>query len=283
VIDTASLGFALAAGLVAALNPCGFALLPGYLALVIAGGRDEVSRLAALARATAATLAMSGGFLTVFGTFGLIVDPVIASAQRYFPFATVVIGFLLVGLALRLLAGKDIGLRLPGRPRGAPTAQLGSMYGYGVGYAIASLSCTIAPFLAIIGTTFHRGSVFTGVLAFVAYAVGMALTVGIAAFAVALTGGGAAFRRIRPYAGRIAGVVVLATGLYVIYYGIYEIRVFFTGASADDPVVGAAVVVQTWLARQVEYFGAWRLAAVLVAIAATASCGYLLARHRRRE
>ncbi|MCH9701477.1 MAG: cytochrome c biogenesis protein CcdA, partial [Actinomycetia bacterium] len=37
MIDTAALGFALGAGLVAALNPCGFAFLPGYLGLVIVG------------------------------------------------------------------------------------------------------------------------------------------------------------------------------------------------------------------------------------------------------
>lgn len=40
MIDTVGLGFAVAAGLVAALNPCGFAFLPGYLALVVAGGRE---------------------------------------------------------------------------------------------------------------------------------------------------------------------------------------------------------------------------------------------------
>ncbi|MGB5798317.1 MAG: cytochrome c biogenesis protein CcdA, partial [Mycolicibacter algericus] len=40
MIDSATLSFALGAGLVAALNPCGFAFLPGYLGLVIAGSRD---------------------------------------------------------------------------------------------------------------------------------------------------------------------------------------------------------------------------------------------------
>ena len=34
-MDLDTLGFALAAGMVAAINPCGFAMLPGYLSLVI--------------------------------------------------------------------------------------------------------------------------------------------------------------------------------------------------------------------------------------------------------
>lgn len=36
-MDLDTIGFALAAGLVAAVNPCGFAMLPAYLALVVAG------------------------------------------------------------------------------------------------------------------------------------------------------------------------------------------------------------------------------------------------------
>ena len=36
-------GLAFAAGLVAALNPCGFAMLPGYLTLVVRGEKDAWS------------------------------------------------------------------------------------------------------------------------------------------------------------------------------------------------------------------------------------------------
>src|ERR1700745_4106006 len=98
MIDSAALGFALAAGLVAALNPCGFAFLPGYLGLVIAESTAGPSRPAALVRAGAAHGVMSAGFLPVFGVFGLVVSPLIASAQKYLPFATVAIGVLLIAL-----------------------------------------------------------------------------------------------------------------------------------------------------------------------------------------
>ena len=284
MIDTAALGFALGAGLVAALNPCGFAFLPGYLGLVIAGEAERTSRTAALARAGAATLAMSAGFMTVFGLFGLVVAPLITSAQRYLPFATVVIGVTLVGVAVWLLSGRDLAVLMPRAVGGAPTARLRSMYGYGVGYAVASLSCTIAPFLAVIGTTFRRGDVVTGVLGFVAYAAGMTITVGLAALTVAVIGPGAgtAFRRLLPHVNRIAGVIVLLTGLYVTYYGVYEIRVFFAGADAADPVIEAAAVVQGRLAGAVDALGVWPLVGatgVVIAIGA----GWSLLRRRRTE
>lgn len=280
MIDTATLSFALGAGLVAALNPCGFAFLPGYLGLVIADSRGT-SRSVALARAGAATVTMSAGFLTVFGVFGLAVSPLIASAQKYLPFTTVVIGVLLLAMGAWLLSGRDISVLMP-TVSATPTARLGSMYGYGVGYAVASLSCTIAPFLAVISTTFQQGSPLEGVLAFIAYAAGMSITVGVAALAVALAGSSAtsALRRVLPYVGRIAGVIVLLTGLYVTYYGYYEIRVYFSGADAEDPVIHAAAVVQSWLADRVDALGVWPLLGAIVVLAAVALGRRALSRRR---
>jgi len=287
VIDTAALGFALGAGLVAALNPCGFAFLPGYLGLVIAGSSQDPSRPAALARAGAATVTMSAGFLTVFGIFGLLISPLIASAQKYLPFATVLIGVLLIALGVWLLAGKDITVLMPKMSGSAPTTRLGSMYGYGVAYAVASLSCTIAPFLAVISTTFKQGSTITGVLAFLAYAAGMTITVGVAALAVALADSSAtsAFRRILPYVSRIAGAIVLLTGLYVTYYGYYEIRLYFAGTDPSDPIVEAAGKVQGWLVRQVDTLGVWPLLGTLLvlAMAAVAAIAWRALTRRRAE
>ena len=271
MIDTASLSFALGAGLVAALNPCGFAFLPGYLGLVIAASRDT-PRPVALARAAVATMVMATGFLTVFGIFGLAVSPLIASAQKYLPFATVLIGVALLAMGVWLVAGREIPLLLPTVAGGTPTARLGSMYGYGVGYAMASLSCTIAPFLAVISTTFRQGSTLAGVLAFVAYAAGMSITVGVAALAVAVAGSTAssALRWVLPYVGRIAGVIVLLTGLYVSYYGYYEIRLYFAEGDADDPVIGAVVAVQSWLADRVDALGVWPLLSAIATLVAGA-------------
>ncbi|MGV0626455.1 cytochrome c biogenesis CcdA family protein [Mycolicibacter minnesotensis] len=281
MIDTASLSFALGAGLVAALNPCGFAFLPGYLGLVIADSRGQ-ARPVALARAGVATVMMAAGFLTVFGIFGLVVSPLIASAQRYLPFATVAIGVLLLVMGAWLLAGRDITVLVPIRAGGAPTARLGSMYGYGVAYAVASLSCTIAPFLAVVSTTFRQGAPLAGALAFVAYAAGMSITVGAAALAVALAGSSAtaALRRALPYVGRIAGVIVLVTGLYVSYYGGYEIRLYFAGADPHDPVVQAAGAVQSWLADRVGALGPWPLFGAVVATVAVTLGWWALTQRR---
>ena len=270
-MNVQTLGFALAAGLIAALNPCGFAMLPAYLTLVVVGD-DQRSRAAAVTRALAATAAMALGFLVVFGTFGLVVAPLAASVQRYLPAVTVVIGATLVVLGAVMLTGRELTLLLPKSGRGAPTARLRSMVGYGVAYAIASLSCTIGPFLAVTSSTFRRGSVVDGVLAYLAYGIGMALVVGVLATAVALAGTTVVTtaRRLLPHVNRLGGALLVLVGLYVGYYGVYELRLYFAGGTASDPIVEAAAVVQERLATWVNTSGPlpWAIAlAVVVAVA----------------
>jgi cytochrome c-type biogenesis protein len=281
-VDVQTLGFALAAGLIAALNPCGFAMLPAYLTLVVVGeDPDARGRAAAVTRALAATAAMALGFLVVFGTFGLVIAPLAASVQRYLPAVTVVIGLGLVVLGVLMLTGREPTLLLPKPGRGAPTARLRSMFGYGLAYAVASLSCTIGPFLAVTSATFRRGSVVDGVLAYLVYGLGMALVVGVLATAVALAGTtvltGA--RRLLPQVNRIGGGLLVLVGLYVGYYGVYELRLFFAGGSASDPVVEAAAVVQEYLAAWVNDFGPlpW-IAALVLVVTATVVLGRRKAR-----
>jgi cytochrome c-type biogenesis protein len=295
-MDIGVLGFALAAGAVAAVNPCGFAMLPGYLALVVTG---EASRTpvanptepattsrTAVARALTATAAMTAGFLLVFGAFGLVIAPLTSSIEQYLPAVTVLIGAALLALGCWLLAGREITLLLPRPGRGAPTRRLGSMVGYGVAYALASVSCTIAPFLAVTAATFRSDSVPKGVLAYLTYGLGMAMVVGVLAVAIALAGATAAsgVRRVLPWLNRICGALLIVTGLYVGYYGLYELRVFFAGAPTSDPIVDGAGAVQAVLAGWVDALGVLPFALALAAlVAGTVLAAVLGARRAARR
>jgi cytochrome c-type biogenesis protein len=268
-VDLQTLSFALAAGTLAAVNPCGFAMLPAYLTLVVLGdGREDRRRAVAVRRALAATAVMALGFVAVFGAFGLVIAPLADSVQRYLPIVTVLIGAVLIALGAWMLTGRELTVLMPKPLRGAPTAQLGSMFGYGVAYAIASLSCTIGPFLAVTSATFRAGSVLGGLLAYLAYAAGMALVVGVAATAVALAGIAAitAARRLLPYVNPAGGVLLIIVGAYVAYYGVYELRLFFTHADPHDPVIEAAAAIQQALSGWLSDTGVWPLIAALVVL-----------------
>ena len=284
-MDANLTGLALAAGMVAALNPCGFAMLPAYLTLAVRGEGADPSRTAAVGRALAATAAMALGFLAVFGLFGLLTVPVATAVQRYLPYATIVIGISLVALGIWLLAGRELTWNPVGSNwRWAPTARLGSMFGYGVGYAIASLSCTIGPFLAVTGSTVRSGSVAGGVLVYAAYAAGLALVVGVLAVAIALTSTALIdrIRQLLPYVSRISGVVLIAVGLYVGYYGLYEIRVFSADGNPADPIIAAAGLLQGTVAGWVYRTSAWPwVVALAVLVAAAAALRLRRARRHR--
>ena len=285
-MDHNLIGLAFAAGVVAAFNPCGFAMLPAYLTLVV--DREEGGQPSAVLRAVGATAAMALGFLAVFGTFGLLTVSLASTVQSRLPYVTVVVGITLVALGIWLLSGREV-TALKWNPLGnsgrlAPTARIGSMFGYGVAYAVASLSCTVGPFLAVTGSSMRSGSVVTGLAVYVAYAAGLALVVGALAIAVAVASTALIdrMRRILPYVNRISGAVLVAVGLYVAYYGWFEVRLFSDGRS-DDPVIAAAGRVQRALAGWVYEHGAWPWLGALAAGAGVTAVALRRRRSRRGQ
>jgi cytochrome c biogenesis protein CcdA len=274
-VDQGLVSLAFTAGLVAALNPCGFAMLPAYLVLVVRGGSvDTPTGLAAVGRALAATAGMGLGFLTVFGSFGALTISAGATVQRYLPYLTVAIGIVLVALGVWLLLGRELTLLTPGHTGGrwAPTARLGSMYGYGVSYAIASLSCTIGPFLAVTAAGLRRGSLIGSVPIYLAYIAGLTLVVGVLAVATAAANSAVVnrLRRILPYVNRISGALLVLVGLYVGYYAGCEIRMRSGRGLDSDALLAAAGHVQGVLAGWVYRHGGWPWALTLAALMAGA-------------
>jgi cytochrome c-type biogenesis protein len=278
----APLGLALAAGVLAAVNPCGFALLPAYLALLVRGeaGATDPGRGAAVGRALLAAAAMTLGFAAVFGVFGLAVAPVAASVQEHLPWFTIVLGVAVAVLGVWLLAGRELpmpSVRFGVGPQVRRTWP--SMVLFGAAYAIASLGCTIAPFMAIVVTSFRAGSIPSGIALFLAYAAGMGLAVGAAALAVALAHGAplGRVRRLGPLFIRGGGALLAVAGAYVAYYGWYEVRVI-RGAAGADPVIDAAAAVQGALASALDRVGGAGLAVVVAALLAAALVTHLVRR-----
>jgi cytochrome c biogenesis protein CcdA len=287
-VDHGLVGLAFAAGLVAALNPCGFAMLPAYLVLVVWGeGADEqraeaggLRRLAPIGRALAATVGMALGFLTVFGFFGALTISAATTVQRYLPYATMLIGIVLVALGIWLLSGRELTLLTPKLPERhwAPTVRLGSMFGYGVSYAIASLSCTIGPFLAVTAAGLRGGSLLVSISIYLAYVGGLTLVVGVLAVAAASASSALAdrIRRILPYVNRIGGALLVVVGLYVGYYGLYEVRLFEFKGNPKDPVISGVARFQALIAGWVHQHGAWPwLLALAVLVVGALASGWL--------
>ena len=214
-------------GMVATVNPCGFAMLPAYLSyfLGLEGSDADVPR-AGVAQAVRVACAVAAGFLTVFAVAGTAVKLTSLPVYETVPWISIVIGLALLALGIAMLSGFELVVRLPRLDRGGRERTVRSMFVFGVSYAVASIGCTLPLFLGPVAGTVSNDSIVDGVLVFAVYGLGMttvllALTVAIA---LARTSIVRSLRRVQPYVGRIAGGLVALAGAYVAYYGWLEVR-----------------------------------------------------------
>ncbi|WP_200213942.1 cytochrome c biogenesis CcdA family protein [Micromonospora coerulea] len=263
---TTPLLLALTAGMLGAVNPCGFAMLPAYLSLLVAGPADGRG---AVGRALTATAGLTLGYVLVFVAFGLALAPLADWLRPRLPWTTVTLGVLLAVAGCWLLAGRRLPAPRPFARAPRLTRSLPSMALFGMASALASLSCTIAPFLAIVVTSLQAGSTLRGLALFAAYAIGMGLVVAVAALGVALLRGRvvARLRGAGPLVPRLSGLVLVLAGGYVAWYGWYEVRLAQGRYDAfGDPVVVAAVRVQQALVAGLDAAGPAVLAVALAAL-----------------
>lgn len=293
---------ALTAGMVATVNPCGFAMLPAYLAYFLgietSGANSDAAPDSASASASAAApadaragvaralivgLAVTTGFALTFGATGLVVSHLTSELYDWTKWITIGIGIALVALGIAMLAGFEPSFALPRLDKGGRTREVRSMVLFGVSYAVASCGCTLPVFLSLVGVTFREMSLVSGLATFGTYALGMGLVLTALAVSLAfahqwLVQG---LRRLLPHVHRLAGALLLVTGAYVAYYGTFEVRVG-PGATGDrivDPVTSLSSDVTNWLTD----VGVRNVALVLGAVVALATTIVLWRRGTRAQ
>jgi len=275
----AVLALAFSAGMVATVNPCGFAMLPAYLAYFLGleepraalesapeaaeSGRRETAPISVhnpVLRALAVSACVTLGFLVVFGIMGFAWSSVSGLIGRRLPYITIVVGIALVVMGIAMLRGFEPLIKLPGLELSSEGRELTSMFVYGISYAIASLSCTIPIFIGIVSTTLDRNSFAAGITTFLAYGLGMGTTLAIITLAVALTRQGIlrAFRQLLPYMNQISGVFLILSGLFVGYYAAVEINEL--NSRGSSVVVQRSRQLQGSVQRLVEGVGGAKLA-----------------------
>ena len=270
-MSSAQISLAFAAGMLATVNPCGFALLPAYLGFFLGIDANTDDRDASVPQALAIGGAVSLGFVAVFGLLGIVLRSSLSFFQRWLPYVSVVIGIGLLVMGALLLAGKHIAFAAPKLKVGKRQRTFWSMFVYGISYAIASLGCTIGPFVSTVAGAFRRQSFGAGVVVFLAYALGMAtILIGLTVTtALAKQGMLKRLRQILPYVDRVAGVLMVIAGLYVAYYGFIEIR-----GTSNSAITSKGSDLSTRLTVWLDETGTGRIglfigAAILVAVGIT--------------
>jgi cytochrome c-type biogenesis protein len=220
------LGFAFAAGMVSAVNPCGFPMLGPYLTIYLghegesSTGRTADSVLRALKIGATVTL----GFVLLFGVVGVSIGLGANVLVRVFPWVGLGLGIMLAAVGAWLLSGGKLY---------SPAAQsLGSRIGssdqsgtkayflFGLSYGTASLSCTLPIFLSVIGGSIAVSGLPFALGQFLLYGLGMgsvilALTLTLVFFKAGLARW---LRAALPFVEKAGAVLLLCAGGYVTYY-----------------------------------------------------------------
>jgi cytochrome c biogenesis protein CcdA len=236
VIDV-SFAYAFTVGLVAAVNPCGFPMLPAYLSYFIGLDDEQEGSRARVLRAVSSAAAVSVGFFAVFMGLGVPINAGVTSIYRVMPWLTIVIGVGLAALGVAMLSGWKPAVLLPRLDRGGRSRRFGSMVLFGVSYAIASLGCTLPVFLGVVISA--RSNVASGIVAFFAYSLGMTIVLMTLSVALALARESLvrSLRRAVRYVDRASGALLVAVGIYLVWYGRFAI----------DPANGTGTTPFAWV------------------------------------
>ena len=250
-------------GVLAAVNPCGFVLLPTYLIFFL-GTREEPNLKTGgrLRRALVVSSGISLGFLAIFFVIGVISRLFTQWIELNAKYASLAIGIVLVIGGARMLTGWTPKFAVP-QIGGVQTKTFRATVIYGVAYAVASIGCTIG-FLttAVFGSIALHGFI-SGVLSILLYGLGMAMLVTAltVSLAFAKTGILTIVRNQLHLIQRLGAIFVTLTGIYLVFY--------WYAAISETRSASFVTRIERWQTRVASFLqqqGAIRLAIVLTLI-----------------
>jgi cytochrome c-type biogenesis protein len=251
VID-APFALAFTAGLVATVNPCGFAMLPAYLSYFMGLADDDVAAggPAAVRRGLVIGAVVSSGFLLVFGAVGALVTLGMRVIIDVIPWAAMLIGGGVGILGIAMLLGYEPVVNLPKIGKARSGRSHSAVFVFGLSYAVASLSCTLPIFLAVVAGSIPRTNLLSGVILFLVYGLGMSLVLVVMTLALAF-GKQRLVGWLRRSAGsiqRISGAILLLAGGYIVWFWVTNL---------NDPLAasGPVLAVERWSSRLTQLIG----------------------------
>jgi len=261
-------------GIMAAVNPCGFVLLPTYLVYYLGTelNREDENKTTTLRRGLSVGIAVSSGFIGLFLVVGIISRAFTTVIRDNAKYAALVIGIGLVAMGIAMLFGWKLPIAQPDvsvqRKR-----TTWNMFLFGIVYAIASIGCTIGLLISVILGSINRHGFVSGVISIVLYGLGMGLLVTslTVALAFARVGLVATIKKSFKWFDKITAVFVVLTGLYLSWY--------WLGAITDRGTDGVTSRVERWQTSVVQFLqdaGVYPLLIVFCVIIATA--GFVIRR-----
>ena len=255
-------------GVLAAINPCGFVLLPTYLIYYLGTevNRGPETRAATLRRGLAVGTAVSAGFVGLFLVVGIISRAFTNTIVTNSKYASLVIGVALVVMGVAMFFGWKPRIAQPDisvqRQR-----TVWNMFLFGIVYAIASIGCTIGFLTSVILGSVNRQGYISGVISITLYGLGMGLLVTSLTVALAFARMGIVktVKRSFRWFDRVSASFVTLTGLYLTWYWYSSLT-----NSGSGGIVSRMDRLQSDLAEFLNNVGATTLAIIFAVVIVTA-------------
>ena len=219
--------FAFSAGVVSAVNPCGFAMLPAYLGLYMSTGiyeKDSTHYGKMILKGLFIGCCVGLGVLSLFLFVGLITGFALNFIRSIMEWVGLLLGVGLITIGIWLMNGGRLYTGLTariGQSIGNPTQiSLKGFFLFGVSYGVASLSCTLPIFLSVVGINLNGSSIYDSMMQFALYGAGMGAMILFVTLSMAILKG-VMIRYIKlalPYVERIGFFLVVLSGMYIVFY-----------------------------------------------------------------
>jgi cytochrome c-type biogenesis protein len=227
----APLGYAVVAGMVASVNPCGFVLLPAYLGRYLGDEVGAGHRHRPVGRAIGVSATVTASFTVLFGIVGILAGLAASAVTSSLPWIGVAVGAGLILLGGLLAAGHGVETSLGPRIAAhlSTAARSRSLIGYaayGTAYGLASLGCTLPVFLGVVGISLQLHGVAVATWQFILFGIGMGIVLSVLTIGTAWFGEDVV-RRLQPvrrHVGWVSALLLWIAGAYVIFYWVTAIR-----------------------------------------------------------
>jgi cytochrome c-type biogenesis protein len=205
---------------------------------------------ATVSRALIIGAVVASGFLLVFGVVGGLVTLGMRAIIDIIPWAAMVIGGGVGLLGVAMLLGYEPVVNLPKIGRTRPGTRYSAVFAFGLSYAVASLSCTLPIFLAVVAGSIPRTNLVSGVLLFLVYGLGMSLVLVVVTLALAfgkqrLVGW---LRRSAASINRVSGAILVLAGGYIVWFWVTNL---------NDPLAASGPIntVERWSSQLTQLIG----------------------------
>ncbi|MDE3203844.1 MAG: hypothetical protein KGQ66_06440 [Acidobacteriota bacterium] len=261
-------------GMMAAVNPCGFPLLPAYSELFVGAAGEHDGLAARSLRAVVGALYATVGFLVLFGVLGLLTEAgwsaAVGRSATVASYVMVGFGVAMVAIGVLTLTRRSFKLPLPELGTGAGLRRPAGLAVFGFSYGVASIGCALPLFVGGVAASFSQSGSLRGVTGLLAYGLGMGTILAALAVGMAVMGRGAGrpLRRLSRWVPQAGGVLMILIGSYLAWYWVADIAAPGRTFAPQRLVERLQLDVANPIDAHAQLIGALLGAAVIVAVLA---------------